>query len=310
MLALLLAIDLATRLDQESALEQRLENLRGSVMLKLDKLRSAKQTPTRQQFQEELRDLDALVASALKSDPDTYTAALMFEANLLAAKLGETDEAIKCYDLVLARKDLDFTVRSHTLIEKATLLRREHRLEALETLVKNYAATADADEGLRDHLAGILRRARLVAGSRFPELQIADLDGKPASVPSKSGRPQVLAFLRLRGTLEVKGRTQEDLEQAAQLAAAVKESGSADLLVVSVDLDLHALTEVVRRAQAKYPVVWQEPTDPKSLGAVCGIQETPAIFLLSADGKIVSEHNSAADAIAAIKRLGGSRAGG
>jgi hypothetical protein len=308
MLTLFLAAHLA--LWQESPLEQQLENLRGTVMLKLDKLRSAKQTPTRQQFQEELKSLDALVASSLKSDPDTYTATLLFEANLLGSHLGDPDAALKCYDLVLARKDLDFHLRGHTLIEKATLLRRERRLAALETMVKDYAATADANEGLSTHLEGILRRARLAAGTTFPALETADLDGKPASIPSKTHRPQVVGFFRLRGTLESKGRSPEDLEQAAQLAAAVKDAGSAELVVVSVDLDRAALIEVLRRADTTYPVVWQDPTDDKSLGARCGIQETPAIFLLNGDGKILSDHASAADAIAAVKRLAGARAGG
>jgi hypothetical protein len=90
----------------------------------------------------------------------------------------------------------------------------------------------------------------------------------------------------------------------------VKEAGSAELVVVSVDLDRTALIEVLRRADTTYPVVWQDPTGDKSLGGVCGIQETPAIFLLSGDGKILSDHASAADAIAAVKRLAGARAGG
>jgi hypothetical protein len=308
MLSLFLAAHLA--LWQGSPLEQQLENLRGSVMLKLDKLRSAKQTPTRQQFQEELKSLDALVASALKSDPDTYNATLLFEANLLGSHLGDPDAALKCYDLVLARKDLDFHLRGHALIEKAALLRRERRLAALEAMVKEYAATADANEGLSEHLEGILRRARLAVGTAFPALETVDLDGKPASIPSKAHRPQVVAFFRLRGTLESKGRSPEDLEQATQLAAAVKEAGSAELVVVSVDLDRTALIEVLRRADTTYPVVWQDPTGDKSLGGVCGIQETPAIFLLSGDGKILSDHASAADAIAAVKRLAGARAGG
>jgi hypothetical protein len=309
MLTLFLAAHLA--LWQESPLEQQLENLRGTVMLKLDKLRSAKQTPTRQQFQEELKSLDALVASALKNDPDTYTATLLFEASLLGSHLGDPDAALKCYDLVLARKDLDFHLRGHTLIEKAALLRRERRLAALEAMVKEYAATADANDGLSAHLEGILRRARLAVGTSFPALETADLDGKPASIPSKTHRPQVVAFFRLRGTLESKGRSPEDLEQATQLAAAVKkEAGSAELVVVSVDLDRTALIEVLRRADTTYPVVWQDPTDDKSLGAVCGIQETPAIFLLNGDGKILSDHASAADALAAVKRLAGARAGG
>jgi hypothetical protein len=163
---------------------------------------------------------------------------------------------------------------------------------------------------LSAHLEGILRRARLIAGAPFPSLETTDLDGKPVSVPSKSRRPQVVAFFRLRGTLEPKGKAPEDLEQAAQLAAAVKEAGSVDLVVVSVDLDRKALVEVARRAEVPYPIAWQEPTDPKSLGALCGVQETPAIFLVDGDGKILSDHATAADATAAVKRLAGARAGG
>jgi hypothetical protein len=164
---------------------------------------------------------------------------------------------------VLAPRTPDFQLRSHTLIEKATRCGASTDSTALQSLVKSYAATADADEGLGALLEGILRRARLMPGTRFPAFDATDLNGKPVSIPTKAQRPQVVAFFRLRGTLGSAGRGPEDLEQAAQLAAAVKEAGSLDLLVVSVDLDAPPPGRGRQARRRDLPVAWQEPTDPK-----------------------------------------------
>lgn len=278
----------------QSPLEERLDSMKGTVLVKLQRLRSENVKPTKVHFKDELAKLDELARAAHGTDPDVEVAVLLFEGNLLGDQLKELSAAVACYDRVLGLSGLEPYARSHALIEKASLLRLDHRLPELQAMVKEYLAAPDHDAALGKHLEAIVRRGELVRGTEFPAFSGSDLAGKPFAIPVRDHGPSILAFVRLKD-----GR---DLAEVSALDALLEKTPGLPVLVASIDLDSTSPAAALKDHPTRCTVTWQGGPADGTLANRCGIQETPLLFVLDAEGKILGEVGAAADVPALLAK--------
>jgi peroxiredoxin len=151
----------------------------------------------------------------------------------------------------------------------------------LERLRAIYAARADRNRPVADHLADLCRQVRVRPGRPFPELALTDLSGK--AIDWKALRGQVVLVVVFNVESDP---SREALARAAGLAKLHAGDGLA-VVGISLDVDRARLVAELERLKANFPVdftgkEWKAPA-AKELG----LSQIPALFLLDPKGTIL-----------------------
>lgn len=217
-------------------------------------------------------------------------------AMLALALEGEADAAAEIFgEEVAAVRRLDPSAAIDSATALAAAVQRGGKPEAAkdvyERLRRGFFLNAAVDSIVENRLA----RLELL-GKPLPNIELSDLDGKPANAGELSGKVVLIDFWATNCPPCL-----EELPELRRLHADHHEAGF-EVLAVSLDEDEETVREFLSRSPAPWRV-FLSATDGDATRGKFGVETIPANFLVAPDGTVARVDLHGADLKAEVERL-------
>ncbi len=239
----------------------------------------------------------ALSHSAVAADPKSELQTLVGKIRTKVQSGVRTesglDEELKGFDSLLAEHKGEKTEDvAEILLMKAILyaevLKDEVRAtELLKTLKTDFP---DTDAGKRaDNMIASIERQReakkiqgeLVEGSKFPDFEVQDIDGKPLSIGNYKGKIVMLDFWATWC-----GPCVHELPNVVSVYGKYHDKGF-EIIGISLDQDKEKLTSFLKEKNVTWAQYFDGQGWQNKLASKYGITSIPSTFLLDKEGKII-----------------------
>ena len=241
---------------------------------------------------------------------ELHSLILQINSDIKAGKRTEAALAddIKQFDILLAKHSGEKTDdAAQILFMKGTLYlqvldNEEKGMAILKQVQTNYPGTkwaAEVDKIVAfDQKAAAAKKIResLVAGAKFPAFTVTDVDGKPLSTATLTGKATLIDFWATWC-----GPCRAELPNVLATYKKYHAQGF-DIIGVSLDQDKAKLTDFTKNMNMTWPQYFDGLGWGNKLAEKYGIESIPATFLLDHSGVIIGADLSGAALEAAVAK--------
>lgn len=259
----------ASELKHDATAAKQLETIRRS----LSSLTEMKSADAKKYYNEAMNDLNTLIGKYPETEEALEAKFFMGAAH---NEMHNFDEAIKSFDTVLSKGDINKNFKARTLYFKAkSLLGKGDVTTAKEVVAELRMIEPRAADSFGNELSGMLR-----IGVEAPNFKVTAVDGKPIDLAQYKGNVIIINFWATWCDPCI-----QEFPNVKKMYSKFKDKG-VQYIGVSLDDDIEDLRGFVKQVEVEWPQIFDAKRWQGAIPSLYHIQAIPTMVVLDRENKV------------------------